>query len=153
MSRSRTSRATSASVRPTSRPARDLADDAVGGLRGEPQQGDLVGVLDHPQLAQDATRPSSYVARAARVAACSRSRCSASIVSDRPIRGGRSRAASTAAATSAYGSSVSSQVADLDRRPQAGLRRAALQPRHDDERVLARLTSTSMVSRSSGIAS
>ena len=43
---------TSASVRPTSRPGRDLGDDPVGGLRGQAQQLDLVGVLDHPQLAQ-----------------------------------------------------------------------------------------------------
>ena len=42
---------------PADQPAcRDLADDAVGGLRREAQQGDLVGVLRHPQLAQDERR-------------------------------------------------------------------------------------------------
>ena len=37
-------------------PARDLADHAVGRLRGEAQERDLVGVLDHAQLAQDGRR-------------------------------------------------------------------------------------------------
>ena len=35
---------------------RDLGDDPIGGLGGEPQQRDLVGVLDHPQVAQDGRR-------------------------------------------------------------------------------------------------
>ena len=41
-------------LRPSDQPpARDLADHAVGGLRGQAQERDLVGVLDHAQLAQD----------------------------------------------------------------------------------------------------
>ena len=56
ISRSRTSRATSASVRPTSRPGGDLGDDPVGGVGGLGQQRDLVGVLDHPQAAEDRRR-------------------------------------------------------------------------------------------------
>ncbi len=35
------------------RAGRDLGHHAVGGLRGEPEEGDLVVVLDHAQLAQD----------------------------------------------------------------------------------------------------
>ena len=52
-SRSRTSRATSASVRPTSRPAAIWATTRSAAWAACGQQRDLVGVLDHPQLAQD----------------------------------------------------------------------------------------------------
>ena len=38
---------------PDQRAAGDLGDDPVGGVGGLGQQGDLVGVLDDPELAQD----------------------------------------------------------------------------------------------------
>ena len=53
MSRSRTSRATSASVRPDQPAAGDLGDDPVGGVGRLGQQRDLVGVLDDPEPAED----------------------------------------------------------------------------------------------------
>ena len=51
-SRSRTSRATSASVRPDEPAGGDPGDHPVGRLGREPEELDLVGVLDHPRLAQ-----------------------------------------------------------------------------------------------------
>ena len=44
----------------------DLVDHPVGGLGGEAQQGDLVGVLDDPQVAQDERRGLEHRRRAAR---------------------------------------------------------------------------------------
>ena len=42
---------------PPDQPARgDLRHDPVGGLRRQSQQRDLVGVLDHPEVAQDRRR-------------------------------------------------------------------------------------------------
>ena len=38
---------------PDQAPPGDLADHAIGGLRREAQQGDLIGILDHAQVAQD----------------------------------------------------------------------------------------------------
>ena len=51
-SRSRTSLATSASVRPTSGAGGDGLDDAVGRLGGLPHEGQLVGVLGAAQRCQ-----------------------------------------------------------------------------------------------------
>ena len=116
-------------------PGRDLADHAVGGLGGEAQERDLVGVLDHAQLAQDRSRPSSYVAVVA-MAAWSRRTCSAIIVSDRPIRTDGRCVASSTSATIAYGSSVSSHVriSIAVRRPASAAPRSSRGD--DDERVL-----------------
>ena len=54
--RSRTSRATSASVRPTSGPAATAATTRSAAWAAAAQQGDLVGVLAHAQRPQDARR-------------------------------------------------------------------------------------------------
>ena len=53
-SASRTSLATSASLRPTSGPGDDALDGPVGGLGGGPQQRDLLGILDAAQRRQHA---------------------------------------------------------------------------------------------------
>ena len=54
--RSRTSRATSASVRPTSRPAAIWSTTRSAAGPASAEELDLVGVLDHPELAQDGRR-------------------------------------------------------------------------------------------------
>ena len=105
-------------------------DDPVGGLRRGPQQRDLVGVLDHPQLAQDGRREAE-ARRPARGPPGAAAGAWPASVSDTATRrrpgAGRRPPART-------GSSVSSHVRDLDRGPQAGLGGAALEARHDEDR-------------------
>ena len=85
-------------------PGRDLGDDPIGGLGGQPQQRDLVGVLDHPQVAQDGRRQ-GVLDRGPE------GRLEPEQV-HRQQRVGHADATGDAglAAASAYGSSVSSQV-------------------------------------------
>ena len=147
-SRSRISRRRRPRSARSSGPAAICAIDPVGGLGGQPQQLDLVGVLDHPQLAQDRAARS----RAAPTGCRSRAGGRASPTAGRSRRAGRSTRPADpdgrrprGGPTRAIGSSVSSQVDDLDdagRRPpgsagpappRAAGRRGTTVRRRDDE--------------------
>ena len=132
-------------------PGGDLVDDSVGRLGREAQQLDLVGVLDHPQAAQDARRRGPLGVRQVGLEP-------EQVVGSEPVRhgdpGGRPAspaAARTSSAAMACGSSVSIQVVIgiSVRRPA----RAAGSSRRGAIRTGCRSpATTSIVSRSSGIA-
>ena len=115
-------------------PGGDPGDDPVGGLGRQAQERDLVGVLDHAQLAQHA-RTASSNAVPGPSAAWSRRTCIASIVSDTATRAPPTRPGRRPART---GRRSRPRSAMSHRRAQPGLGRAALEPGHDDERRVAR---------------
>ena len=158
-SRSRTSRATSASVRPTSGPAAIAAITRSAAGPAAPQQRDLVGVLAHPQRAQHRRREREARARqhplepeheggAEPVGHGHRRDARAAGATERRLEGAPRRAR--------IGSSVSSQVATSTapaRGRGAGPGRRRLEPRGDqrERRARPRPGTTSSVSRSSGM--
>ena len=127
----------------------DARDDPVRRVRRERQQRDLVGVLDHPQLAQDRAGEANSVAVGRR--RWNASRCSAGSVSERAIRGGRSAGSPEPPDHDGVGilGLVPGTVVDGVASPGGG--RGRLQARDDEERRPPG-TMTSIVSRSSGIA-
>ena len=132
----------------------DLGDDPVGGLGGEPEQRDLVGVLRHPERPQGAASPTRSRPRAglagAAAGGCAHSRSetpSRSAPRARPGRGRsrpRGRADRRSRPTVTIGTSRAAAGA-ARQAPRAAERRGG------SGRRPAR--STSIVSRSSGIAS
>ena len=121
----------------TDEPAgRDRRHDAIGRVRGLAEQGDLVGVLDHPEIAQDRGRGLEAGGRP-------------EMRLEPEEMGGpqavRHRDPWSAVAGRRRDAAGDDRVRivelapghDLDRRPQAGLRGAALEARDDDERRLA----------------
>ena len=136
MSRSRTSAATSASVRPTRCPDGDARDDPVRGVRRERQQRDLVRVLDHPQLPQHGAGEAEV--RPGWQAPLEREQ----VERRQRVRHGQARRATLGQPEPLDDDRV--RVVGLvprhgrDRRRQAGRGRGGLQAGHDEERRPAR---------------